>query len=289
MSALEWLLEPWTFDFMVRALMVTLAASTVGALLSAWIIHICWSLLGDAVSHAVLPGVVLAYIVGVPFALGALASAGLALAGIRAVSSYSRIKEDAAIGIVFSSFFALGLVLISVTPSSVDLSHILFGKLLGISDTDFVQVMVLSVLAGALLIARRRALTWFAFDPGHMASLGRSPRRESAVLLGALALVAVASLQAVGIVLVIAVLITPGAIAHLMTNRMSVALWVAPVVSVVVTTVGLYCAYYLDVAPGGAIVLTYAAAFVVAFVAGRYGPVMRRMRTRRALISEGAV
>lgn len=163
---MEFLLEPLSYDFMVRALATTAIAAVVCAVLSCWLVLIGWSLMGDAVSHAVLPGVVLAYIVGAPFALGALVFALIAVTLIGGVvRNTSRVKEDAAIGIVFTSLFALGLVLISVTPSQTDLNHIIFGNLLGgVSVPDLIQVVVLGVVAFAILILKRRDLTLYAFD-----------------------------------------------------------------------------------------------------------------------------
>ncbi len=147
MTPVDLLLEPLQYDFMVRALVTTVLAAVVCAVLSCWLVLIGWSLMGDAVSHAVLPGVVIAYIIGAPFALGALVFGFLAVALIGVVRDTSRVKEDAAIGIVFTTLFALGLVLISVTPSQTDLNHIIFGNILGVSTTDLIQIGVLAAVA----------------------------------------------------------------------------------------------------------------------------------------------
>lgn len=275
---MAWLAEPWSYDFMVRALVITLAASGVGAMLSAWLVHIGWSLMGDAVSHAVLPGVVIAPLVGLPYAIGALAFGLATVWLIQGVREHSRVKEDAAIGVVFSTLFAFGLVLISVTTSEVDRAHILFGNMLGISDADAMQVLALSAVALAVILMWRRQFTWFAFDRAHMASLGRSPKATAAVMLVVLALVAVAALQAVGVVLVVAMLITPGATAHLLTNSIGRMLWVAPAIAAAVTVVGLYASYYLDTASGATVVTVHGIAFGLAFVFGRYGVLGRRRR-----------
>lgn len=282
MNALAWLAEPWTYDFMVRALVITLAASCVGAMLSAWLVHIGWSLMGDAVSHAVLPGVVIAPLVGLPYAVGALAFGLATVWLIQGVREHSRVKEDAAIGVVFSTLFALGLAIISVTTSEVDRAHILFGNMLGISNGDAAQVLVLSGLALAVILASRRRFTWFAFDRAHMASMGRSPRATAALVLVVLALVAVAALQAVGVVLVVAMLITPGATAHLLTNSIRRMLWLAPAIAAAVTVVGLYASYYLDTASGATVVTVHGTAFALAFFLGRYG-VLGRSRRRVAV------
>jgi manganese transport system permease protein len=153
MSLVDLLLAPLQYEFMVRALATTVVAAVVCALLSCWLVLIGWSLMGDAVSHAVLPGVVIAYVLGAPFALGALVFGLLAVALIGAIRDTSRVKEDAAIGIVFTTLFALGLVLISVTPSQTDLNHIVFGNILGVSDADLVQIGVLAAVALVVLVA----------------------------------------------------------------------------------------------------------------------------------------
>jgi manganese transport system permease protein len=282
MSIVDWLAEPWGYDFMTRALVITLMASVVGAMLSAWLVHIGWSLMGDAVSHAVLPGVVIAPLVGLPYAVGALAFGLLAVWLIQGVRDTTRIKEDAAIGVVFSVLFAGGLVLISVTRSEVDRAHILFGNMFGVSNADLVQVVVLSTIAAVVLVWWRKRFTWFAFDAAHMASLGGRPRVAGAVMLVTLALVAVAALQAVGVVLVVAMVIIPGATAHLLSNRINHTLWIAPVIAATATVVGLYTSYFADTAPGATVVLAHGVAFAAAYVGGRYG-VVRTRRTRRRL------
>src|SRR3546814_13061362 len=172
---------------MTRALVTTFIAAVVCAVLSCWLVLIGWSLMGDAVSHAVLPGVVLAYVVGAPFAIGALVFGLLAVALIGLIRGTSRVKEDAAIGIVFTTLFALGLVLISVTPSQTDLNHIIFGNILGVSTGDLVQIAVLALVAFLVLVIKRRDLTLYAFDPAHAFQIGLSPRVLGALLLGVLA------------------------------------------------------------------------------------------------------
>src|SRR6476646_8179489 len=159
MYVVELLLDPLQYGFMVRALAVAVVAAVVCAVLSCWLVLIGWSLMGDAVSHAVLPGVVLAYVVGAPFAIGAVIFGFLAVALIGAVRGTSRVKEDAAIGIVFTTLFALGLVLISVTPSQTDLNHIIFGNVLGVGTSDLVQIAVLALLAFVVVVLKRRDLT----------------------------------------------------------------------------------------------------------------------------------
>ena len=265
MSLLDILLEPLGYEYMVRALVTTLIAAVVCALLSCWLVLIGWSLMGDAVSHAVLPGVVLAYIVGAPFALGALVFGVLAVTLIGGIRDTSRIKEDAAIGIVFTTLFALGLVLISVTPAQTDLGHIIFGNVLGVSTSDLLQISILAAVAAVILLAKRRDLTLYAFDPTHAHAIGLSPRRLGALLLGLLALTAVVALQVVGVILVVAMLIIPGATAHLLTERFGRMLVLAPALAALCAVVGIYLSYWLNAAPGGMVVLVQGAAFALAF------------------------
>ena len=289
MGVVELLVEPLQYEFMVRALITTVVAAGTCALLSCWLVLVGWSLMGDAVSHSVLPGVVIAYIVGAPFAVGALAFGLLSVALIGIVRGTSRVKEDAAIGVVFTTLFALGLVLISVTPSQTDLFHIIFGNLLGVSPADLVQVVALGLLASGILLVKRRDLTLFAFDPAHAQAIGLSPRRISALLLGVLALTAVVALQAVGVVLVVALLVIPGATAYLLTDRFSRMLVIAPAISVACAVTGIYLSYYLDTASGGMVVLAQGAAFLLVYLfsprQGLLGTRLAASRRRRRAVS----
>ena len=287
MNLIDFFLEPLNYDFMVRALATTLIASIVCAVLSCWLVLIGWSLMGDAVSHAVLPGVVLAYIVGAPFALGAVIFGFLAVALIGAVRDTSRVKEDAAIGIVFTTLFALGLVLISVTPSQTDLNHIIFGNLLGVSWSDLIQIIILGAITFTILIAKRRDFTLYAFDPTHAHAIGLNPKLLGAALLGLLALTAVVALQVVGVILVVAMLIIPGATVYLLTDRFGRMLIIAPAISAACAVIGLYLSYYLDTASGGMVVLAQGAVFALVYLfSHRYGLIGTRVlssRRRRAL------
>jgi manganese transport system permease protein len=282
MSFLDPLLAPLQYEFMVRALATTVVAAVVCALLSCWLVLVGWSLMGDAVSHAVLPGVVIAYVLGAPFALGALVFGLLAVALIGAIRDTSRVKEDAAIGIVFTTLFALGLVLISVTPSQTDLNHIVFGNILGVSDADLVQIGVLAAVALVVLIVKRRDLTLYAFDPTHAHAIGLSPRLLGALLLGLLALTAVVALQVVGVILVVAMLIIPGATAYLLTDRFGRMLVIAPVMSALSSVLGIYLSYWMDASPGGLVVVVQGAVFAVAYLFGpRHGLIGARLSARR--------
>ena len=277
-DVLATLVEPFQYGFLQRAFAVTLVASIVCALLSCWLVLVGWSLMGDAVSHAVLPGVVIAYVLGAPFALGALVFGLLAVALIGAIRDTSRVKEDAAIGIVFTTLFALGLVLISVTPSQTDLNHIVFGNILGVSDADLVQIGVLAAVALVVLIVKRRDLTLYAFDPTHAHAIGLSPRLLGALLLGLLALTAVVALQVVGVILVVAMLIIPGATAYLLTDRFGRMLVIAPVMSALSSVLGIYLSYWMDASPGGLVVVVQGAVFALVYLFGpRHGLIGRRL------------
>lgn len=277
---LDLVLEPLRYDFMVRALVTTVVAAIVCALLSCWLVLIGWSLMGDAVSHAVLPGVVLAYIVGAPFALGAVVFGLGAVALIGLVRGTGRVKEDAAIGIVFTTLFALGLVLISVTPSQTDLGHIIFGNILGISRGDLLQIGVLAALVAVVLLAKRRDLTLYAFDPAHAHAIGLSPRRLGALLLGALALTCVVALQVVGVILVVAMLIIPGATARVLTDRFSRMLVIAPVSAALCAVAGILGSFWLDASSGGLVVLAQGLLFALVLVVGPRGVLASRLRPR---------
>ncbi len=261
----ELLVEPWTYPFMARALVAMLVASVVCAVLSCWLVLIGWSLMGDAISHSVLPGVVIAHALGAPYALGATVFGGLAAGLIWVVRSRGRIREDAAIGVVFTTLFALGLALVSVVPAGVDLGHIVFGSLLGVGRSDLVQVAVVGGLVLVVLVSKRRDLTLFAFDPAHAHAIGLSPSRLAALLLAMLTLASVVALRTVGVVLVVAMLVIPGVTASLLTERFGRMLVIAPVLSVVCGFVGLLASYHLDVASGPMVVLTQGILFAIVY------------------------
>ena len=279
MNLIDLILEPLSYDFMIRALITTLVAAIVGAVLSTWLVLIGWSLMGDAVSHAVLPGVVIAYIIDIPFAIGAALFGFLAVILIGVVRDTSRVKEDAAIGIVFTTLFALGLVLISITPSQTNLTHIIFGNLLGVSWADVTQVIVLGAFTLGVLIYKRKDFTLFAFDPSHARAIGLNPKLIGAVLLALLALTSVVALQAVGVILVVAMLIIPGATAYLLTDQFSKMLIIAPVIASVAAVGGVYLSYYLDTASGGMVVLSQGAIFALVYLfSPRQGIIGKRVR-----------
>lgn len=281
----QWLVEPLQFGFMQRALLVSLVAGLVCAVLSCWVTLIGWSLLGDAVSHAVLPGVVLAYVLAVPFSIGAFLFGSLAVGLIAAVRNTTRLKGDAAIGVVFTGLFALGLVLVSRIPSQVDLNHILFGNVLGVTDSDILQVLVIAAIVLGIALLKRRDITLYAFDPTHAHAIGLSPRRISALLLTMLALTVVVALQAVGVILVTAMLITPGATAFLLTRRFPQMLAVAAALSVLSSVLGTYLSFHADTSTGGMIVLCQSAVFAVAYLGAPGQGLIPRALRRRAVVN----
>jgi manganese transport system permease protein len=270
------LILPLQYDFMLKAIVVSSLVGIVCALLSCFLILKRWSLMGDAVSHSVLPGVVLAYALGIPFSVGAFAFGLGSVLGIGYIKQKVRLKDDAVIGIVFTTLFALGLVLVSKIPSNIDLMHILFGYVLGISDTDAWQVGVIAVVVTGVLFALRRSLLLYAFDVAHAKAIRLRVQFYHYLLLVLLALTVIASVQTVGIILVIAMLITPGAIAHLLTDRFDHMLGIAATASVIACIVGAYSSYYFDVSTGGAMVLVLGCLFLLTFLlAPKYGLLTR--------------
>lgn len=278
----EWLAEPFAFEFMTRALIVVVASGLASAMLSCWLVHMGWSLMGDAVSHAVLPGVAIAAITGMPFTIGALLAALLTVALIGAVRDAGVVKEDAAIGIVFTAFFALGLILVAKFPSQQDLHAILFGNVLGVHDSDLIQVVVISAVTVLLLAVLRRDLIMLAFDKMHAHSLGLSTKTLTTVLLVTLATATVAGVKSVGVILVVATLIIPGATAQLLVRTMRGMFIVAITVSLIGGVVGIYLGYYWDLPPGGVVVLTQALLFALAHLFAPHRGVVARARTRKA-------
>lgn len=285
-DVLAWITDPLQYGFMARALASTLIAAVTCGLLSCWLVQIGWSLMGDAVSHSVLPGVVLAYAIGWPFAVGAFLFGVGAVALIGGIQSNTKIKADAAIGVVFTSLFALGIVLISVTPSQIDLAHILFGNVLGVGPDDLIQVAVIGFFTCSVLLVKRRDFTLFAFDPMHAHAIGINTRLLRVMLLGLLALTVVVTLQAVGIVLVVAMLIIPGATAYLVARSMGGMLAVATAATCTAALAGVYVSFYADWSTGGSVVLAQAVLFCLAFLFGpRGGVITARLRTRSVVSS----
>ena len=273
---IETLIEPLRFGFMQQALAMGALIGAVGAVLSCFLVLRGWSLMGDAISHAVLPGIVLAYIAGLPLALGAFASGLFCALATGWIKTRSRIKEDAVMGVVFTGMFAVGLVLFSKTPSDLHLDHILFGNILGLSAAQIWETGALSLVVLAVILALRRDLFLICFDPTHARALGLSVRGLTYLLLILLSLAIVASIQAVGLVLVIAVLITPGATAQLLTRRFDRMIVVAVVVSVGSALAGVYLSYFIDGAPAACIVLVQALVFAATLLLAPGRGLLRR-------------
>lgn len=261
---IDFLLEPMAYDFMWRALVVVVAASLAGALLSCWLVHMGWALMGDAVSHAVLPGVAVASMIGMPFAIGAFLAALIAVALIGAVRESGTVREDAAMGIVFTTLFSVGLVLIARFPSQQDLHTILFGSLLGVGDQQLVQVVIVAAFTVVVLLAFRRDLVLLAFDKLHAHTLGLRTKMLTGILLVTLATATVAGVQSVGVILVVATLIIPGATAQLLTNTMRSLMMVSVIVALVGGVAGVYIGYYADLPPGPVVVIAQATLFTAA-------------------------
>ncbi|HIK35222.1 MAG TPA: metal ABC transporter permease [Thermosynechococcus sp. M98_K2018_005] len=263
---ITWLLEPLHHAFMVKALGVSTLVGCVCAVLSCFLTLKGWALMGDAVSHAVLPGVVLAYWLGLPFALGAFVFGLMAVTLIGFIQQQTRVKEDTVIGLVFTGFFALGLVLLSKTASSVDLMHILFGNVLGISDRDLWQTVIVSLITLITIALLHRDLILFCFDPTHARTIGLNTTLLSYLLLALLSLSTVAALQTVGIILVVAMLITPGATAYLLSDRFGIMVLIALAMGGLGSLLGTYISYYLDVSTGGCIVVLQTVIFLLAMI-----------------------
>jgi manganese/iron transport system permease protein len=268
---IDWLSVPLAYPFMQRALIVSVMVAAVCAVLSCYLVLKGWSLMGDAISHAVLPGIVVAYVLSLPLALGAFA-AGLSCALITGyLKANSRVKEDTVMGIVFSGMFGLGLVLFTKIEYDQHLMHILFGNVLGVTPRDIAETALVAGVTLAIVLLRRRDLLLYCFDPNHARSIGLPVQVLHYGLLVLLALTIVASLKAVGIILVIAMLIAPGATAYLLTDSFERMLVIATAMAVSSAALGTIVSFHIDGATGACIVLTQAVLFVVAllFAPGR--------------------
>jgi len=282
---LDWITVPFSYPFMQRALMVSMMVAAVCAVLSCFLVLKGWSLMGDAISHAVLPGIVLAYVLNLPLAVGAFVS-GLCCAVFTGyLKENSRLKEDTVMGIVFSGMFGLGLVIFTKVETDQHLLHILFGNVLGVTVRDLIETAV--VAGGTLLIVllKRRDLVLYCFDPNHARSIGMPVRVLHYGLLVLLSLTIVASLKAVGIILVIAMLIAPGATAYLLTDSFERMLVIAAGVSVLSAALGTIASFHIDGATGACIVLIQAFFFLLALL---FAPKRGLLRARGAAIPAAA-
>ncbi|WP_276584107.1 metal ABC transporter permease [Moraxella bovis] len=272
------LAEPFAYEYMVKAMVMSSVVGGVCAFLSAYLMLKGWSLIGDALSHAVVPGVAIAYALGLPYAIGAFFSGILASLAILWVKSLTNLKEDAVIGFIFTTFFALGLFIISINPTSVNVQEIIFGNILGISDTDMIQVgIVMAVSLGFLLVFWKDLLLVF-FDEIHAKSVGLSPKVYQVLFFSLLSACVVSALQTVGAILVIAMVITPGATAYQLTDRFRPLILIAGFLGVTTSGLGVYLSYYLDGATGGVIVSLQTMLFVMAFLFSPKFGVLRKNR-----------
>lgn len=263
---MDLLLEPLTYGFVLRGLAAGMLAALSCALLSAFVVWRGMAFVGDALAHAILPGIVVAYVFGLSLFFGAFGAAALAVLFIGFISGKMRLKEDTAIGIVFSGFFALGVLLMSRITTYQDLAHILFGNILGVASADLVVMSVVGVLTMSVLVLSYKELVVASFDTAHSVAIGLSPTAIRYLLLFLLAMTTVVAIQTVGVVLVLSLLVTPGAAASMISKRLGTIMALSVAMSLTATVIGFYLSYYGDVASGPAIVLTLTLFFVVAFV-----------------------
>jgi manganese/iron transport system permease protein len=263
---IETLLEPLQFEFMRYALLISGLIAVPAALLSCFLVLKGWSLMGDAISHAVLPGIVVAYVAGIPLAVGAFGAGMFCAIATGYLKENSRVKQDTVMGVVFSGMFGLGVVLYTKIETDLHLDHILFGDMLGVVPSDILFSGAIAAGVTALIALRWRDLVLHAFDPVHAESVGLRVRVLHYGLLAVLSLTIVAALKAVGIVLSVALLIAPGAIAFLLTRRFGPMMLVAVLVAVVSSLIGVYASFFLDSAPAPTIVLLMTIVFIVVFL-----------------------
>ena len=266
MNIAEMLLSPFQFEFMVNALVISVLVAVPMALLSCFVVLKGWSLMGDAISHAVFPGVVIAYIVGFPYAVGAFVAGMFCAIATGFLKDNSRIKQDTVMGIVFSGMFGLGLVLYVKIQSDVHLDHILFGDMLGVSWPDIAQAGAIAAVTAGILGVKWKDFLLHAFDPTQAKAVGLRIGFLHYGLLALISLTIVGALQAVGIILSIAMLIAPGAIAFLLTRKFSTMLILSVAIAVTGSFAGVYLSFFIDSAPAPTIVLVLAIGFVLAFI-----------------------
>ena len=280
---METLLEPFNYAFMRDAMLVGAVVGAVCAVLSCYLVLKGWSLMGDAISHAVLPGIVIAYAVGAPLALGAFASGLLCAVATGFIKANSRVKEDTAMGVVFTGLFAFGLVLFTKVKSDLHLDHILFGNILGIERRDLIESVVVATVTLVIVLALRRDLLLFCFDQSHARAIGLPTRFLNYLLLALLAATIVAALKAVGIILVIAMLVTPGCIAYLLTDRFGRMLWIASASAVFSSLAGIYVSFFLNASTAACMVLVQTLIFLAALTfAPKHGLLARPRVTEPA-------
>lgn len=281
---IETLLQPFSYGYMFNAMWVSSLVGVVCAFLSCYLMLKGWSLIGDALSHSVVPGVAAAYIFGFPFALGAFVAGGLAAGSMLFLSGRSGLKIDVVIGIIFTSFFGLGLFMVSLSPMSVSIQTIIMGNILAITPSDTLQLAIIGFVALVVLLAKWKDLMVVFFDENHARAIGLRPDLLKAVFFALLAAANVAAMITVGAFLVIALVVTPGATAYLLCDRFPRLILVSVLIGAVTSFLGAYTSYFLDGATGGVIVTLQTLIFLVAFVfAPKHGMLAARRKAAQAL------
>ncbi len=281
---LQTLLEPFTYGYMLNAIWVSALVGAVCGFLSAYLMLKGWSLIGDALSHSIVPGVAGAYMLGLPFSLGAFISGGLAAGAMLFLNQRTRLKEDAIIGLIFTSFFGLGLFMVSLSPTSVNIQTIVLGNILAITPGDTLQLVIIGGVSLAILALKWRDLMVTFFDENHARTIGLKPDLLKVLFFTLLAASTVAALQTVGAFLVIAMVVTPGATAYLLTDRFERVILLGLLIGAGTSFVGAYLSYFLDGATGGIIIVMQTALFLLAFLfAPKHGMLAARRRLRLTL------
>ncbi|RWP57352.1 iron/manganese ABC transporter permease subunit SitC [Mesorhizobium sp.] len=278
------LLEPFGYEYMLNAMWVSALVGGVCAFLSCYLMLKGWSLIGDALSHSIVPGVAGAYMLGLPFSIGAFFSGGLAAAAMLFLNQRTKLKEDAIIGLIFSSFFGLGLFMVSLSPTSVNIQTIVLGNILAITPEDTLQLAIIGFVSLAVLLVKWKDLMVVFFDESHARSIGLNPSALKIMFFMLLSASTVAALQTVGAFLVICMVVTPGATAYLLTDRFPRLLVIAVVIGAVTSFTGAYASFFLDGATGGIIVVLQTLIFLAAFFfAPKHGMLAARRRAASAL------
>ncbi|WP_434524562.1 metal ABC transporter permease [Photorhabdus asymbiotica] len=279
---IELLLQPFHYNYMVKAIWVSAIVGAVCAFLSAYLMLKGWSLMGDALSHSVVPGVAGAYALGLPYAGGAFFTGMLAALSMTLVRHITRLREDAVIGFIFSTFFAAGLLIVSLNPTSVNVQTIILGNILGIADEDVLQVEIIITVSLIVLMFIWKDLLVVFFDETHARSIGLSPLRMKIIFFTLLSACTVAALQTVGAILVIAMVVTPGATAYLLADRFKRLLIIAIAIGVLTSAFGAYLSFFLNGATGGVIVTLQTVIFLLTFfLAPKHGLFASRIRARK--------
>jgi manganese/iron transport system permease protein len=271
------LAEPFTYGYMAKAIWICALVGGVCGFLSSYLMLKGWSLMGDALAHSIVPGVALAYLLALPYAVGAFFAGLLAALAMAVIKQITRLREDAVIGLIFTTFFALGLLIVSINPTAVNIQAIILGNILAISDSDIVQVVCISVVCLAVLSLKWKDFLAVFFDENHARSIGLPVTFLHVLFFTLLSAATVAALQTVGACLVIAMVVTPGATAYLLTDRFGALIIIAIAFGSLSGAVGAYASYFLDANPGGLIVTLQTVIFLLAFVfAPKYGYLKRR-------------